>query len=188
MTPKALELQPAAPGTDCNDRPLKITCHIQMMSPNSAPTVAGKVIDKSLHPAQEKINALPITTLGSTAIAYTILKQFAIAKQNSNLPHPLSQQTHHEHHEPQWMKTHSLITIPSLINHQTELSSIHSAPCPHPLPTMVANVPSAWTSTPIISSQIHRSGRPPNLNPLSKSLLLSQPAITKLLGSQSQSK
>ena len=66
-----------------------------------------------------------------------------------------------------------------------KLSPTHFAPCPHPLPTIVANVPSVWTTTLIISSQTHGSSRPPNLNPLSKSLPLSQPASTKLLGSQS---
>ena len=112
---------------------VKTACHIQMMSPLSS--YCGRKGHGQKSPFCTRKNECPAynrTCKHCNHLLYTILMQFAVAKKNSDFPHLLSQQTHHKHHEPQWMKTHSLMTIPSLINHRSELSSIHSAPCPSP--------------------------------------------------------
>ena len=150
-TPKALKQQQLAPTIGCDDRPTKTTQHLLMENTYSALIVERKVMDLSHQPESGEANAQHLITHANTVITYITSRPFVAAKIKPNQHLWANQQTHHTHQPPRQMKMQSSLTIPSLTIHPTESSSIHSAPCPHQQLTTVANVPSAWTTTPTTS-------------------------------------
>ena len=150
-TPKALKQQQLAPTIGCDDRPTKTAQHLLMENTYSALIVERKVMDLSHQPASGEVNAQHLITRANTVTAYITSRPFVTAKIKPSQHLQADQQTHHAHQPPRQMKMQSSLTIPSLTIHPMESSSIHSAPCPHQQLTTVANVPSAWTTTPTTS-------------------------------------
>ena len=150
-TPKALKQQQLAPTLGCGGRPTKTAQHLLMENKNSPLIVERKVMDLSHQPASGEVNAQNLITRANTVTAYITSRPFVAAKIKPSQHLRADQQTHHAHQPPRQMKMQSSLTTPSLTIHPMESSSINSAPCPHQQLTTVANVPSAWTTTPTIS-------------------------------------
>ena len=150
-TPKVLKQQQLAPTIGCNSRPTKTSQHLLMENKNSALIVERKVMDLSHQPASGEVNAQHLITRANTVTTYITLRPFVAARIKPSQHLWADQHTHHAIQAPQQMKMQSSLTTPSSTIHPTESSLIHSAPCPHQQPTIVANVPSAWTTTPTIS-------------------------------------
>ena len=148
---KGPQQQQLAPTIGCDGRPTKTAQHLLMENTNSALIVARKVMDLSHQPASGEVNAQHLITRANTVTAYITSRPFVAAKIKPSQHLRADQQTHHAHQPPRQMKMQSSLTIPSLTIPPTELSSIHSAPCPHQQLTTVANVLSAWTTTPTTS-------------------------------------